>query len=247
MSSRAKTIEDFKTACDEIISAPYILSTVKISNMMKIIAQSRMLYEIFEYALKDFDYRETRRTYFIKPDNPEDVGKFLLPPDDRVFLALAFSVLYSIDTKEEDLMSLLGNYFYADDLNSAYNNFIIQFLKPFKYKVLDTVRLIIDREKNLPDAMVKKSGIVTLKPAEAQVIDGLLDQSKGVILQYKIDPKLKAELIALYDNFKSVIFEGDVKVLKVAFLGYKYAALYHRKLDVSVEKIEEILHKNGVM
>ena len=68
-----------------------------------------------------------------------------------------------------------------------------------------------------------------------------------MILQYKIDPRPKAELIALYDNFKQAIFEGDPDKLKVAFLGYKYVAFYHRRLDVSVEKIEEILVKSGIL
>ena len=66
-------------------------------------------------------------------------------------------------------------------------------------------------------------------------------------MQYKIEPELKADLMALYDNFDQALFESDPDRIKVAFLGYKYSTLYHRKLDVSVNKIEDILKSCGVL
>ena len=232
---------------DEIISSPYVLSTVKISNLLKCVAGSKILYELFDFCLKDFDYQSTKSEYFRKGASAQENGRFLLPPDNKTFLALGFSLLYAIDMKREDLMSVLGNYFYADDLNSAYRNFALEFLLPFKEKSLAALKTMIDGESAAPKAKVVKATEKRLSDQDAHKIDQLLDQSKGVILQYRIDPKLKAELVALYDNFKSVIFDGDDKSLKVAFLGYKYAALYHRRLDVSVEKIEEILVSAGVL
>ena len=232
---------------DEIISSPYVLSAVKISNLLKGISSSKILYELFNFCLEDFDYESVKKEYFIGGVG-SDNGRFLMPPSSKVFLAFGFTFLYMVDMKKEDLMSVLGNYFYANDLASAYKKFAGEFLTPFKEQTLLALEKMIEVEKTKPKAkVVRNTSKTVLSGVNARLIDELLDQSKGVILQYKIDPRPKAELIALYDNFKQAIFEGDPDKLKVAFLGYKYVAFYHRRLDVSVEKIEEILVKSGIL
>ena len=246
MPTRTKSIEDFKKNIDEIIASPYVLSPIKISNLLKCVASSKMLFELFDFCLKGFDYETVKNTYFINGSGRGN-GKFLMPPDPKTFIALVFSLLYRLDTKKVDLMTVLGNYFYAEDLDSAYKNFCSVVLVPFKEQVLSTVKQMIEGERAQPEAKVEKRSGVALSGQDLKKIDALLDQSKGVILQYRIEPKLKAELVSLYDNFKQAIFENEPLKLKVAFLGYKYAALYHRRLDVSVEKIEEILAKAGIV
>ena len=247
MTTRNQSIETFSHNMDEIISSPYVLSAVKISNLLKGISSSKILYELFNFCLEDFDYESVKKEYFIGGVGRE-TGRFLMPPNSKIFLAFGFTLLYLVDMKKEDLMSILGNYFYANDLNSAYKNFAGEFLKPFKEQTLLALEKMIEGEKARPKAKVSKSTVKNVLSAkDSRLIDELLDQSKGVILQYKIDPQPKAELIALYDNFKQAIFEGDPDRLKVAFLGYKYVAFYHRRLDVSVEKIEDILTKAGIL
>lgn len=247
MATRSQSIETFSHNMDEIISSPYVLSAVKISNLLKGISSSKILYELFNYCLENFDYESVKKEYFIGGVG-SDGGRFLMPPNSRVFLAFGFTFLYLVDMKKEDLMSVLGNYFYAKDLESAYRKFAGEFLKPFKEQTLLALEKMIEGEKARPKAkVVKNTAKNVLSRADARIIDELLDQSKGVILQYKIDPQPKAELVALYDNLKQAIFEGDPDRLKVAFLGYKYVAYYHRRQDLSVERIEEILRKADVL
>ena len=247
MTTRVRSLETFSKAMDEIIASPYVLSQVKISNLLKVIASSKILYELYNFCLEDFDYESVKKQCFIGGDGRES-GRFLMPADSKSFLAFGFSLLYLVDTKREDLMSILGNYFYAEDLNSAFRNFAEEFMIPFKNQTIAAVEKMIEGEDTKPKAsVVRKANEKFLSPVDAKTIDELLDQSKGVILQYRIDPIPKAELIALYDNFKQAIFEGDTDRLKVAFLGYKYVAFYHRRLDVSVEKIEKILKKAEIL
>ena len=59
--------------------------------------------------------------------------------------------------------------------------------------------------------------------------------------------QLKAELLALYENFLSSLYGTSADKIKLAFLGYKYSTLYHRKLDVSVGEIEIILKRCGIL
>lgn len=246
MPTRAQSLEVFSKNMDELITSPYVLSTVKISNLLKGVATSKMLCDLFAFCVGDFDYETQKGDYLIKGERTGE-GKFVFPPDQKTFIALAFSLLYSVDLKVEDLMNILGNYFYAPDLDSAYKNFCARFLAPFKEEVLSALKKMIEGEAAAPAAKVSAATDKALGADDLKEIDALLDQSKSVILQYKIEPELKAELVVLYDNFKQAIFDNEAKKLKVAFLGYKYAALFHRRLDVSVEKIENILKKANVI
>ena len=241
-----QSIEFFSKAVDELSSTTYLLAEKKITAVLKSIAVSDVLMELFAYCTKDFDYDKEKKNYFVKGDNVD--GKYLLPPDSRTIIALSFSLLYKIDVKDEEFFHILSDYFCKSDLSLAFKRFSAEFLKPFKVEVLSAVGAMISGVSNETKVVAKRPAE---KPAvsfsDAALIKDLLKKSKNIILQYKIEPELKADLMALYDNFDQALFESDPDKIKVAFLGYKYSTLYHRKLDVSVGKIEEILKSCGVL
>lgn len=241
-----QSIEAFSRAFDELSNTTYLLAEKKIAAVLKAIAVSDVLMELFAFCTKDFDYDKEKKNFFVKGDNID--GKYLLPPDSRTIIALSFTLLYKIDVKEEEFFRVLSDYFCQGDLNLAFKRFSAEFLKPFKVEVLSAVGAMITGVTDEPRVVAKRPAE---KPAisfsDAALIKDLLKKSKGVILQYKIEPELKADLMALYDNFDQALFESDPDRIKVAFLGYKYSTLYHRKLDVSVNKIEDILKACGVL
>lgn len=241
-----QSIEAFSRAMDELTGTTYLLAEKKITAVLKTVAVSQPLMELFSYCSEGFDYDTEKRKYFVKGDNIE--GKFLLPPDSRAIIALCFCLLYKIDSKEVDYLKFLSDYFCSSDLSLAYKRFCAELLKPFKVETLSAAGAMISGGKAEPRVVGKRP---TEKPAlsfsDAALIKDLLKSSRGVILQYKIEPDLKADLMTLYDNFDSALFESDSDRIKVAFLGYKYSTLYHRKRDVSIGKIEEILKASGIL
>lgn len=241
-----QSIGAFSRAMDELCDTTYLLAEKKLAAMLKTVAVSRVLMELFSYCVEDFDYDTEKKKYFVKGDNIE--GKFLLPPDSRTIIALCFSFLFRLDSRQEDLLVALSDYFCVNDLNIAYKRMCAELLKPFKVEVLSAAGSMINGFKEEPRVAQKRiSDKKALSFSDAALIKELLKKSKGIILQYKIEPELKADLMTLYDNFDSALFEADADRIKVAFLGYKYSTLYHRKLDVSVNQIEEILKRNGVL
>ena len=240
------SIDAFEKNMDEVINCPYVLSGKKISLLLKAISVSRLFYELFDFCTADFDYFKERKKYFVKTASYGK--KFVLPLDSKTVIALGFSVLYCIDSKEEDLVTLLNDYFYEQNINNAYRRFTKELLVPFKTEVLSVANAMIREETEVVAVAEKKHRRKNLLSDEdiARVHE-LLEQSKSVILQYKIEPDLKTELIILYDSFNSALYEVEPEKIKVAYLGYKYGILFHKKHDASLIKIEEILKNGGIL
>ena len=246
MLTQSMSIETFEKNMDEVINCPYILSDKKISALLKGISLSKLFYELFDFCTADFNYAEARKKYFSK--NAAYGKRFVLPPDSKTIIALGFSVLYCIDSRDEDLVSLLNEYFYESNINGAYHRFAKELLIPFKVQVLSVANAMI-RDKGTEAEVTEKKPLKKnlLSDSDIAKIRELLEQSKSVILQYKIEPVLKTELIVLYDSFSGSLYEVEPEKIKVAYLGYKYGILFHKKHDASLLKIEEILKNGGIL
>ena len=56
MLTRERSLEIFLGATDDLINSKYILADSKVGPVLKAVAQSRLLYETFEYVTDGFDY-----------------------------------------------------------------------------------------------------------------------------------------------------------------------------------------------
>lgn len=246
MLTQNESVRIFAKNMDELINCQYVLSPKKISNLLKDISVSKLFYELFDFCTSDFNYAQAKKKYFT---TTTAYGKrFYLPPDSKTIIALGFSLLYSIDAKEEDFSALLNEYFYASNVNGAYKRFANEFLLPFKNQVIAVAVAMIKSKREEPVATVKSPLNKTLlSDKDISMIKDLLEQSKGVILQYKIEPELKSELITLYDGFLAALYDVDPQNIKVTYLGYKYGILFHKKHDSGLEKVEAILKRVGIL
>jgi len=128
MSPSLKKIDEFKAACDSLLNSQYILAEGRIGLVLESIAASQILYSLFDEVLKGFDYKTTAREYgagreFRLPDTPEKIA------------ALVFCVLLDMDKRVILLEDFLP-FFYASDLNVAYENFLARIILPFRTAVL---------------------------------------------------------------------------------------------------------------
>ncbi len=246
MITQEQSLEAFIKNIDEIISTRYVLSQLKISNLLKCIAQSKMLCELFAHCNDGFDFDETYANCFVMSKNLID-GKFILPSSSRDIIALGFIILFKIDTKEINFMKLLGDFFHKEELEDSYQYFCKTFLEPFKDEVLYALKAMITGSTEEPKTKAVRSVKNSLPEAQIRLVKDILTATKSLILQYKMDDSYKAELMLLYDNLVNSLYENDLERIKIAFLAYKYSTLFHRKNDSSVEKIEKILIDGGVL
>lgn len=250
MPTREQSIALFKKNCDDLIASNYILANKKISVLLKAVSSSKLFVELFEFCAEGFDYEETKRRSIVKGLSYGS-GRFVMPSGSREIIAFVFLLLCEIDLKELDFMKLLETCFYEGGYNESFKRFSKEVLVPFKNEVIYAVEKMISGE---PESRITSSSVKVQKAVKpvlndesTEKIKALLNQSRSIILQYKMDTQLKTELMALYDDFSSALYGTDAERLKLSFFGYKYSTLYHRKLDVSVGEIETILKENGII
>lgn len=252
MQTKRQSIDNFKKLIDELISSSYVLYDKKLTDLMRAIGNSKLFYTLFKYCTDDFDYEGVFTQSFVQTDAGYGHGKFVLPKEPKDQIALIFSLLFQIDAKEINFLDILERYFFVNNYNESFRNFAMQVLYPFRSEVLKVVEAMA--EDSTGDVQPVKESIKvtpvkekTIKVKDVKTIIDLLDESRSIIFQYKIEPGLKTELVDLYQFFKDSLYEGEPKTIRLSYLAYKYATLYHRKLDNTMLKIEKLLKMNGVL
>lgn len=257
MLTREQSVENFKSCITDIVSSNYILVTKKITALLKCISNSKLFFELVEHCVGGFDYYKNKSQYF------SESGVFVKPKTAREIIAFTFLLLYEVDAQKTDLTKIINEYFYEGDTNDSFKRFCRELLLPFCDEMLITAMKMMDESEQIsgdvlysrpisslngeaPPVSVTRVEKSALSDEDAQRIKTIMTESKTVILQSKMDSLLKTDLMTLYDNFFQQLFGTDFDRLKLAFLGYKYCALFHKKLDLSVNKIEDILKNSGI-
>lgn len=84
MSTINESLAKFKEKTDALVNSKYLFAEREISEVLKVIAGSRMLYELFEYVTDGFDYETFKSVCFSKGNAVK------LPKKDEDLLALCF-------------------------------------------------------------------------------------------------------------------------------------------------------------
>lgn len=128
-------IKNFFDACNEMIQGRFILSDIKISKILKAIANSQVLYNLFAHVLSDFKFKEEFEN--AKTTTKINGGYFCLPEDEEKIIALVFCMLLEVDNQKMNLQNFVNDFFYSPEgYNISYSNFALSVLVPFKNAVL---------------------------------------------------------------------------------------------------------------
>lgn len=140
-----KSIDNFNAKLNDLIKSKYILADSKAGDVLKAIAGSDVLYQIFEYVTENFDYKAYKSVCFTYSEGEE--GFFTLPPKEEDVLALVFLLLMEVDAKKEDLFIICDKYFYSSNGKQAsYELFAEKVLVPFGEIVNKTAYRLINAE-----------------------------------------------------------------------------------------------------
>ncbi len=266
MASDREQLNLLVSRLDGLRDSKYLLADKKISEILKIIAGSEVLFHLFEFCTTGFDYYKVKNSCFIV--SPEGEKFFKRPKSDKDFLAFAFSLFYEFDIKKADLFKTLTEYFNAgQDLKDCYEVFVEKLVLPFKEVVLRTATaMIVETEKEL--GIYKEQPMVVNSPKEettsktqvefqpeSKAMDGrfadearrLLSEDKISIMNYKINDTVKSEIIMLLEALDTAIFEGEKTNIVFTFTAYKYAVMNFRKMSVNMVKLTSLLRRCGVV
>ena len=255
MLTREKTIENFKKASADFVGAKYILADKKISELLKIIASSKMLYELFRHVTENFDYATFKEVCFARSINGK--GVFTMPARDEDALALIFLLLVEIDDKKTDLIKLLNDYFPSEGgKQSSYALFVTQAVIPFELLVEKYAYMLvneqIDQDRNVetPQSQVEEKEAEEKEPAavlESKEIKEASIYLSGEKNMIAANPKLNdeeaSEIAFLLGELISALKENRERDIALSFIALKYAARANKKTGLDVDKITEVITK----
>ena len=90
MQDRYSKIQKFFTACDELVNGTFMLADTRIADVLKAVAGSGELTNLFNAATESFDYNAAKKAYLRYPAGKGETHGIVYFPTDRKQI-LAFS------------------------------------------------------------------------------------------------------------------------------------------------------------
>ncbi len=258
MWTKENSIANFKNAMNALVESKYILADQKVGDVLKAIAGSRMLYELFEHVTEGFDYVTFKSVCLIEGEDGK--GRFSMPKRDEDVLAFVFLLLMEIDSRREDILRLILGYFYtSENKQLSYNSFAMQVLIPFglltertAYKMMSCGSGRDDEdgteERAAADAPAKEREKETeRKPVHAgkrrglEKLEYVLNRDGEKLAKAKVRGELKEEIDFAKDMILRFYAERDDEGTACAFLAYRCLAEKAKKANLAIEELTEIL------
>ena len=241
----------FLLKTDELLSSKYILAEIKIVGVLKAIASSKTIMDIVRGSLKNFDVESAKAKYLARSDYDESRGQFVMPENSGDMIALTFSLLMAIDSKEIALSDLLREYFYADgSLFASYNEFLSKVIKPFRNTVKVFTEGIMDGKISVCEPSKKTTETVIENSNDKQSVlasVNLLKDNRAFVITCKLDREVIEDAITVLDALMVAIDNADKKRVKELLIAYKYLDKNYKKLKFDYEKLLENLKLGKVL
>ena len=143
-----QNLVDFFNACNEMISGRFILSDTKVSNILKSIVKSEILYNLYSNCMTNFKFANVLARSVAS--NANNGGYFVMPDDEKEIIAFVTCLLLEVDKKNISLQGFVTeNFFSADGYNISYSNFALNVLVTYKNTIKNV--LGIDEAGNVID------------------------------------------------------------------------------------------------
>lgn len=162
-------INEFFDALEEMITGKFILADTKIQKILKCIATSTTLYELFGKCMVGFHFKS-------ELDNATKNG-FHLSEEKEKIVAFVFCLFLEVDNKGLSLQNFVNDHFYhKDGYHASYHNFSLTVLVPFREGVKAMIEESLAKkvEQTKPTPAPKPQPKVEEKP-----VDKIYDQMKA--------------------------------------------------------------------
>ena len=246
MITARESIEKFDQRTSELINSKFLLAEKKIEEVLVTIADSVLLYEIFEHVTEGFDYETFKSVCFSRLANGK--GCFKLPKNSADQIAFCFSLLLEIDGGKIDLLELCSEFFPSEEgRQRSFNIFASQVLIPFKNATLDVAYSVLDSQgeidKNASNKSVKNEQETTYSPTTTALSYVLDLRVKAVDLASSSHGDINDldELIFVLEELEDYLNNGNLRGVTLAFTALKYLAGHFNAVKIDLVKLAELI------
>lgn len=219
-------INEFFGALEEMIAGKFILADTKIQKILKCIATSSVLYDIFGKCMVGFHFKEE----FAKSTNTT----FTLPEGTQKQIAYVFCFMLEIDNKQLSLQNFITEHFYhKDGYHESYHNFSLTMLVPFR----DGVKALIDEHLASMAQETKSAPQPKPQPKVQEVrVDPVYDQLKNQLTTLLISVKQSRKI----KNVQSIEMVIDAMKEALTLQNWKLINGLLISLDCLLEKEKSV-------
>lgn len=218
MATSAQQLNRFFQACDKFMNEKYMVADARIAEILRSIAESRALTDLFSAVTERFDYPSAKKTYLRFPASNASVhGKAFLPKDRGETLALVFCLLVDIDAGRIKFDDFLLRYFYEDgSYTASFALFSDRMLRPFRDIVKECFPDVVNNPPEEP-AVQTDDGDAALEAFAALAIE---ERTRLKSVSLSVDDAAAGDL--LLSEMIQAAGKNNAAAIKALLAGYRY-------------------------
>lgn len=220
MATSAQQLNRFFQACDKLMNEKYMVADSRIEEVLRSIAESRALTDLFSAVTDRFDYPAAKKTYLKFPSSSGSFhGKAFLPKDRGEVLAFIFCLLVDIDAGRIKFDDFLLRYFYEDgSYTASFALFSDRMLRPFCDIVRDCFPDVA--KQSVPDEAPVQKEAENSAALEAFAALAIEERSRLNSVLLTADDSAAGDM--LLSEIIQAAGRNDVPLIKSLLVGYRY-------------------------
>ena len=244
-------ILEFYKSCDDMIDGRFILSDTKVSNILKCVVKSEVLYNLYSLCMKDFNFHQTLDRSLA--NNPANGGYFVMTDDEKEIIAFVTCLLLEVDKKNINLQTFVTeNFFNSNGYNISYNNFAITILVAYKTAIKNLVGVdekgkIIETEdfsKNqvtIDETIEQVEADQNTKILFANLVMNIQDLANAINEESKIKYNEKEELIIITKALHRAVHIEELLIINALLVPLEHMLKKYKKLKAIYENIKLLI------
>lgn len=246
-----ENLVDFFNACNEMIEGRFILSDTKVSNILKAVVKSPVLYELYSVCMNGFRFNQTLENS--KASNPSNGGYFVMPDDEKSIVAFVTCLLLEVDKRNINLQTFVTDNFYsADGYNISYNNFALTVLVEYKSAVknilgVDETGRTIETEDFRQNQITIDEKVEEVRADDntkilfANLLLSITDLQNGINEDNKFKYSQKEELLIVLKALNRAIHIEELIIINALLVPLEHNLSKHKKLKSAYEKLKMLI------
>lgn len=246
-----QNILDFFSACNDMIEGRFLLSDTKVSNILKCIVKSEILYNLYSKCMQGFKFSNVLEGS--RADNAENGGFFKLIDGDRNIVAFVTCLLLEVDKKNINLQAFVTeNFFSSDGYNISYSNFALTVLVAYKDAVkrllgIDESGNAIDfdgeEEENILGEEEEESteSDQNTKILFANLLMNITELQNLINDDYKIKYAEKEELLIVLKALQKAVQMEELLIINALLVPLEHTLSKNKKCKATYEHIKVLI------
>ncbi len=241
-------IKDFVDACNDMIEGRFILSDTKVSNILKCVVKSEIIYGLYSACVKNFKFSAVLQE--CSASNPNNTGHFVMPKDPESVVAFVTCLLLEVDKQSINLQKFVSENFYnVDGYNISYNNFALTVLVPYRDAVLEMLNMNEQGEENESKENVEQLNFIP-EPEEtpeadnntkllfANLLMSINELQTAINEDVKIKFSEKEELLIVLRALAKAVKLEELLIINALLVPLEHVVPKHKKLKPIYDNIK---------